>query len=222
MSRLGAHTSGQVYLIERGGLVTRQLLAHGCQRVEANCSRRGFRPLAAEGAGNHRNSSGLLIGDVSGNWQNTGARPAGSGPERGVAVTIPSLATSADKEVVIPVTVQGAANKGIVSYEFDLRYDPSVIQPLPDAVDVAGTVSHGLFFVTNAKEPGILRVVVYGATPIGTTDENGLLLNLRFTAVGAVGSISPLTFERIMFNEGYPLVNTTDGMIMISASAAAE
>ena len=28
------------------------------------------------------NYTGLLIGDVSGNWQNTGARPAGGGPER--------------------------------------------------------------------------------------------------------------------------------------------
>lgn len=160
--------------------------------------------------------TGLLIGDVSGNWQNTGARPVNNGPVRGVTVNIPSLVTAADKEVVIPVSVQGAANKGIVSYEFELRYDPSVIQPLPDAVDVSGTVSRGLYVVTNAKEPGILRVVVYGPMPI---DKDGVLLNLRFAAVGADGQVSALTFGRIMFNEGEPRVMVTDGQVAVTAAS---
>ena len=68
-----------------------------------------------------------------------------------------------DKEISIPVNVQGVADKGIISYEFDLRYDPAMIQPLENPVDVAGTVSRGLSVVTNAVEPGLLRVVVYGA-----------------------------------------------------------
>ena len=67
--------------------------------------------------------------------------------------------------------------------------------------------------MTNATEPGLLRVVVYGAYPI---DANGVLLNLRFTAVGAVGSVSPLTFERIMFNEGEPRVMVTHGRVEIT------
>jgi hypothetical protein len=160
-----------------------------------------------------QNYTGLLIGDVSGNWQNPGARPVGrSGPERGIAVNISSLIVPANKDVIIPVNVEGAVNKGIVSYEFELRYDPSVIQPLPDVVDVAGTVSRGLSFVTNAKEPGILRVVVYGLRAI---DGNGVLLNLRFAAVGTVGSVSPLTWERIMFNEGETRTTATDGQISL-------
>ena len=106
--------------------------------------------------------------------------------------------------------VQGAADKGIISYEFDLRYDPTVIQPLPVPVDITGTVSIGLVALVNAKEPGLLRVVVYGPLPI---DENGVLLNLRFTAVGKAGSVSPLSFERMMFNEGEPLVSVSDGHV---------
>jgi hypothetical protein len=85
-----------------------------------------------------------------------------------------------------------------------------VIKPLSEPVDVGSTVSRGLIVVTNPYEPGLLRVVVYGAMPI---DENGVLLNLRFSAVGAAGSDSPLIFERIMFNEGNPGVATTDGRI---------
>ncbi len=163
----------------------------------------------------------LLMGEVSGNWTNTGARPAdarrqlakGSGPERGVAVEFPQIEAAVDKEIIVPINVEGIANKGIISYEFDLRYDQSVIQPLPSPVDVAGTASRGLLVVTNASEPGLLRVVVYGPMPI---DSDGVLLNLRFTAVGEPGTVSPLTWERIMFNEGEPEVSAVDGLVELS------
>ena len=158
--------------------------------------------------------SALLMGEVSGNWTNTGARPEGvDGHQLSTAVRAPLLVTSADNEVLIPISVQDAENKGIISCEFDLRYDPSVIQPQVSPVDVAGTVSRGLSVATNAEEAGLLKVVMYGAMPI---DENGILLNLRFTAVGAPGSVSALTWERIIFNEGDPRVTTTDGQIEIS------
>src|SRR5438132_2886559 len=73
--------------------------------------------------------TGLLMGEVSGNWTNTGARPGGSGqlavavgrnvdggggPERGAAVNAPHLVTPADAEIVVPVTVAGVADKGII------------------------------------------------------------------------------------------------------------
>jgi hypothetical protein len=85
-----------------------------------------------------------------------------------------------------------------------------VIQPADNGVDVKGTASRGLSVVTNANEPGLLRVVVYGAFPI---DEDGVLLNLRFTAVGVAGSVSPISFERLMFNEGEPRVSVVDGKV---------
>jgi hypothetical protein len=159
--------------------------------------------------------TGLLIGEVSGNWTNTGARETetgqptvGDGPTRGIGVELPQITAEPGKEFIVPVSIAGAVGKEITSYEFDLRYDPSITQPLTDPVDVAKTASRGLSFVTNANEPGLLRVVMYGAYPI---DKNGILLNLRFQAVGKPGSISPLTFERIMFNEGEPSVSTSDG-----------
>lgn len=158
---------------------------------------------------NGEDYSALLMGEVSGNWLNTGARQAlRNGPERTTVVTAPRLGTIANGEVLIPVSVEGSANKGIISYEFDLRYDPSVIQPQADPVDVAGTVSRGLSVVSNASEAGFLRVAVYGAMPI---DADGLLLILKFTAVGTAGSASPLTWERFVFNDGDPNATFTDG-----------
>ena len=179
----------------------------------------------------------ILMGEVSGNWNNTGARSGVSsphvskgssspsraltdvratdtaaGPLRGIAVELPSLVSEVGQEIVVPMRIDNAVNKGIVSYEFNLRYDPAVIQPVPDVVDVNGTVSRGLSFAANANEPGILRVAVYGAMPI---DSDGILLNLRFKMVGDAGAVSPLTWQRIMFNDGQPRVSTVNGRVRL-------
>ena len=155
--------------------------------------------------------SALLMGEVTGNWTNSAARPAKmNGPEKAIIVSMPNTKVYADKEIIVPVNVQGVANKGVISYEFDLRYDPSVIQPQKNAIDVMGTASRGLSAGVNAAEPGLLRVALYGPLPI---DGNGLLVNLKFTAVGTPGDESPLIWERLLFNEGDPRVIPVDGKI---------
>jgi len=160
--------------------------------------------------------SALLMGEVSGNWANTGARPDNRSAGN-ISVKTAEQVISHGGEVVIPVEVQGVANKGVISYEFNLRYDPSVLQPDSDPVDLSGTVSNGLSFAVNAEQPGILRVAVYGAYPI---EAEGVLLNLRFSAVGKPGSISPITWTHFMFNEGEDEVTVADGRIRIWNEAA--
>jgi hypothetical protein len=158
----------------------------------------------------------VLVGEVSGNYNPAlNARPAA--PTTTTSVALPRLVTPADSEVLIPISVRDVAKKNVYSYEFDLRYDPSVIQPIENSADIAGTASRGLSVVTNPNEPGLLRVVTYGAYPI---NDDGLLMNLRFTAVGAPGTSSPLTIERIMFNEGDPGVLVTDGQVQLSSAPA--
>ncbi len=189
-----------------------------------------FQPVSnfhasVNGAVSNEDYSALLMGEVSGNWVNGGPRPVGivesgklkveseDGGVTGnpITVTARDVKAAADKEILIPIGVEGVANKGIIAYEFDLRYDPAVIRPQAEPVDLTGTVSRGLMAVVNADEPGLLRVVMYGPMPI---DENGILLNLRFTAVGASGSSSSLIWERIIFNEGES-VTAADGRIEI-------
>jgi len=170
---------------------------------------------------NDEDFTALLMGEVSGNWNNTGAKPVVSrqmsdGSEadsRQLAVTVGSQ-TAGEKEIVVPIFVDGIADKDIISYEFDLIYDPAVIQPHANAVELAGTVSRGLFSVANAAEPGRLRVVVYGPTPIAS---DGVLLYLCFEAIGVAGSSSPLSFADLIFNEGDPPTLVSDGAIEISA-----
>lgn len=161
-----------------------------------------------------QNYVGLLLGEVSGNWVDiSSARPANrtsGSPQRNAVVSMPRVSASNSKELSVPVRVDGVANKDVIAYEFDLRYDPSVIQPVGTGVDLARTVSGGLTAVTNVEEPGLLRVAVYGAMPI---TQNGVLLNLNFRSVGAAGSASPLMFERFMFNEGELGVSAVDGRV---------
>jgi plastocyanin len=153
---------------------------------------------------------GILGGDVTGNWNPSGPPRPARGPEGSTAVELPNIVSSGEKEIVVPVRIHGAAGKEIISYEFNLRYDPSVIQPAADPVDLKATASRSLSYIANAAKPGILRIVMYGALPI---DDSEVLLNLRFTPVGAPGSSSPLSLERLMFNEGEPRASTTDGQI---------
>ena len=162
----------------------------------------------------------LLMGEVSGNWLDAGARPmASDGPQHPIQIAASRAIKGRGNDITVPVTVRGIAGKGVISYEFDLRYDASVVSPQTDAADVARTVSGGLFTVCNTSVPGLLRVAVYGPTPI---TRDGILLNLRFTAIGQNGSASPLQWERVIFNEGEPRVTAADGNIALSTRASAK
>lgn len=161
----------------------------------------------------------LLMGDVSGNWGDPSPFRFAHGPESGTAVTAPRMVGNANGEIVVPLSIQGAANKGIISYEFNLRYDPAVIQPQANPVDLAGTASRAFLASVNTLQPGLLRVVVYGPTEL---ENKGVLLNLRFTAVGYPGAVSPLVWEGLMFNEGEPHAVAIDGEVDLSTAVVAD
>ena len=156
----------------------------------------------------------LLMGEVSGNWVNSGTLPYNDGEsKRNIAVNLPHLMIPAGDDVVIPIDVNGIGDAQIISYEFDLRYDPSVILPQADPIDITGTISGDLSFVVNAEEWGLLRVAVYGPTPLVG---NGILLNLKFNSVGTPGSSSQVLWERLMLNEGSPRTTAIDGQVELT------
>ena len=154
----------------------------------------------------------FLLGEVSGNWNNNGGGGGGNRSANemdeviNLSVEEPALNTRVRSGVVVPVIVQNIKDKGVISYQFELRYDPNVIQPIANPVGLAGTVSRGLSFAVNTSDPGVLRVAVYGAEPI---TQDGVLLNLKFKAVGATDSDAALYFENVMFNEADAYVSTT-------------
>lgn len=158
--------------------------------------------------------SALLMGDVTGNWVDSGTRSfAGHGPETPITVTVPHITGQMTGDVNVPINVDRLTGKGIISYEFDLRYDPLVLMPQAEPINLDASVSRGFSVAVNANEPGLLRVAVYGVDPI---EKDGILLNIRFAPVGMFGSLSMLKLERIAFNEDDSTVLTFDGSVAVS------
>jgi hypothetical protein len=160
--------------------------------------------------------SATLMGEVSGDWTPpTMLAPFAdkneAAPEAIVNVTAPTINVQVGSPSFdIPVTVSDTTGQGIISYQFNLIFDPAVIQPLASPVDVTGTVSDGMLVTTNLIAPNTLRVVAFTATPrVGS----GTLLKFKFAAVGPLFSFSPLTWQDFMFNEGTPGSATVNGRV---------
>ena len=119
---------------------------------------------------------------------------------------------SGNEALTVNITASETAKTGILGYQFELLYDQNVIAPEALPCDVSGTLSETQTAVC-AGEPGVLKVFVYGTTPlIGV----GNLLKLNFKRVGTKDGQSPLMIKNFMFNEGLPRATTIDGQVSIA------
>jgi len=157
----------------------------------------------------------ILVGDITGNWNPAGALrfdfSAGSdlttpaekaAKEEGGMVTA-SANESAGEETAMTLDLMAAetTGAGVLGYQFDVLYNAAVIEPQAIGCDVSDTLSSGMTAVCRVSETGVLKVVVFGATPL---TGSGTMLKLNFKAVGARDSTSGLSIENFMFNEGMP------------------
>ncbi|MEO6393534.1 MAG: cohesin domain-containing protein [Pyrinomonadaceae bacterium] len=161
----------------------------------------------------------ILMGEVSGNWvaPTMFARPAV--PEiANLSVTAPAVTALADQSITIPAKCGDTTGLNILAYQFDLRYDPAVITPQPDPISTVGTISEGMFATSNPVSPGLLKVVLFATTPrVGA----GTLVNLKFTAVGPPGAVSPLTWVDFKWDEGNPGAIATNGQVRLLSPTVA-
>jgi len=129
--------------------------------------------------------------------------------------------------VTVPVIVSDTTNQNIISYDFNVNYDPAVVQPAAPSFDIAGTLSSTMAITPNAANSGHLIVSGFQGNPIAGA---GTLINLRFTIVGTAGQSTPLTFvdytdpgntfhPGFAFNEGDPVAIPTAGSICDSPAA---
>jgi hypothetical protein len=163
--------------------------------------------------------SAILFGDVTGNWkgaENPTRQFEELRPDELIRVIAPNSTVESGAEFVIPIELQNLVRKDVSSYQFELNYNSKVILPGASVCDVSNTVSTGLSITCNTEKRGIISVVVFGANSIKS---DGVLLNLKFRAVGSAGSVSNLRFSGLMLNEGEPQTIATDGEVRISASA---
>jgi hypothetical protein len=100
-----------------------------------------------------------------------------------ISLTI-ERAAIADDIVVIPVRLDNPESLASISgYSFTLEFDLNVLQPLnANAIETVGTLSSNLSIVAETVSPGIIRIAAAG-TGTGIS-ASGILLNLRFKAVG--------------------------------------
>lgn len=173
-----------------------------------------------ETAQTNQDFEGILMGEVSGDWV---APTTFSGlwetkrvpSKNAIEVSAPSLTAATGTDLTVPISVQDLTKKGVISYQFDLLYDPTVLEPHQVAADLAGSISEGMVAVSNSPEPGLLKVALFGPMPI---NGKGLLLNLRFSVIGSDGNSTSLVFRDLMLNDGSIEVRTVDGQLAVSAS----
>lgn len=143
--------------------------------------------------------TGVLIGDVSGNWMPGGAPlggPADSPPESGEAtLTLPEVAVLAGEAVTVSLdlTLSGAQLFGA---DIGINYDPSIATATAVAL---GAISGDWSLAGNLDSPGQILIGMAGANPIVS---GGELLRIGFVASGVPGASTPLTLTYGSLNEG--------------------
>lgn len=133
-----------------------------------------------------------------------------------VVVTAPSMTASPATSFDAPVMVSDTTGLNILSYQFVMNYDPTVVTLQNPPVSFAGTLSSGMALFFNPIAPGQLLVSAFTAAPPLTG--SGVLFNFKFNAVGPIGSSSPITWVSFQFNEQIPQDLTVDGLITINVA----
>ena len=166
------------------------------------------------------------MGEVSGNWTPplslaeqafAASQPKPETPAVAIQVVAPTNAELPGAAITLPITVGDMSGRGATSFDFDLLYNPAVLEPRTPMAVNANTLSSGLNVGANIITPGRLRVSGFGAQPLAGA---GILVNLQFRTIGVAGTSSPLTWDPFVFNEGEPPSAMVNGRVDILAPTA--
>jgi hypothetical protein len=167
-----------------------------------------------------QNYTAILMGDVNGSWTNQGIAnlrtPLTAPTKESVNVSVPRLEASSGSALTVPLRIENLRGRQVGSYQFEIEYDPEVLEAGETGASIAGTNSEGLTVMSNAPKPGLLKVVVYGAFPVSG---DGVYVNLNFSAIGEVGARTPLTIRQFLLNDGTDEVYPESGEVTVAASA---
>jgi hypothetical protein len=178
-----------------------------------------------------QNYDGILVGDVNGSWvpptflnsteeaekniQDNDQFDLMQKPETQVQLSLPDIAMSeSGGKIVFPVTLTNHSGTPISSFSFGVAYDPNVMQPAVQAVDLTGVLSNdaGCAVVTDIAQAGRIGIAVSCPT-LGIAGAE-TQLNLHFRAVGKSRSKSDasatLTFSQT------PIFEDSNGQLLPS------
>ncbi len=163
-------------------------------------------------SGSTLNFAASLMGDVSGDWDPMGARPAArlTDPERirnAVHASLTPTKASDGSDIVVAFRLDNLRGKQVDSFQFDIDFDPNLFTPAEVAASLEGTLASNMSIAFNSPQKGLLKVVVYGAFP---ASGDGVYVNLRFRVSGTAVTRFPLGIQNFRINDGEEDVYTVD------------
>lgn len=117
--------------------------------------------------------------------------------------TVVHISSPVTMPIINTNTLQSSCN--IISYQFDLAYDPAKLQYVNN--NLTGTIAAGGTVLVNSSTAGLLHVSYMTSTPLGGA---GSILNLEFNPL-TIGT-SPLTITNFLYNTD-TITTITNGSI---------
>ncbi|MFP4227303.1 MAG: cohesin domain-containing protein [Salinivenus sp.] len=124
---------------------------------------------------------------------------------------LPDTTLATTDAAAVPVGAEGLSGSDIFSWQFEVRYDPAVLDTV--TVEAQGTLAEGRRMSANTTRRGRLSVAVAGTAPV---EPGSPLLILRVHP--AAPGRTPLAWESAQFNEGTPEARTVDGRVTVVPS----
>ncbi len=128
-------------------------------------------------------------------------------------VRVPDTTIAPSETVQVPIRADGLAGREVLSWQFDLRYDPAVLDTV--TVGARGTLAEGRRMTANTTRPGRLSVAVAGTAPV-TSGGRLVVLRLR----GGRAGTTAVAWEAMQFNEGPPAARTHDGEVVVASDTS--
>jgi autotransporter-associated beta strand protein len=169
--------------------------------------------------------TGILIGDVSGNWGlvtgsglGTGSGYTFSGQSAPSVLTLgTATAPSTGGKVRVPLTIERNSNP-VAAADLVITYDAAQVSVTAADVTV-GSAGSGMAVAVNAGTPGTLRIGMAGSQSVGS---DGTLLTIDFTVRSGVTSDTAVAISSASLNEGGTRVTTVDGLLVVDTSIGVE
>ena len=164
----------------------------------------------------NENFTGILIGDVSGNW---GSGGTGIQSIDSTSFTIEEVSTPAASKVTVPVKID-AGSGNVYAVDLVISYDQNVAT----ALEVKKSSASSNFAMSvNLTTPGKIRIAMASSQPLTGLSE---LLNIDFQVIANPGEETVIEIEQAAANEklataiqnGKLIINTTEGCFIATAA----
>jgi YVTN family beta-propeller protein len=170
----------------------------------------------------NQNATAILVGDISGNWTPSGPTTMAPQGLPAIPVALPIKQDPPAGTSTIPIVVGDTTGQGIFAYDFDMFFDPAVLQLQSPAFDVAGTMSAGWSVNTSTTTDINGKVhLILNAFNVSPLTGQGTLIKLKFNVIGGSGSSTPLAWADFNFNEGSPPDTDINGNFTAASPSAA-